>query len=467
MDVKPHGPGYSRGETGRIRRETLGFQCIGRVFMTARIPPGLHALLLSLWAIGVKLGAAGLGFVLSLMLARTIPLAEFGAFAFGLAIAGTLSVFASAGLPFAAVRYLPGFLAAGDIAKARRFEHLVARASLAGGLLAMLGLGLAAAQAGVQTATGWALAGAAPLALVFTLGQSQAAILQGRQRAIWAEAAGNMLRAGLSVLLLGVLILTARGALDGGAALLVMALSGALSLVALQVLLARARRGEAAGEGAALAPGEMRGWLRTGLAVLMILSGSVLNERLDVLMLTALAGLEQTGLYSAAARLSLVLTMGFAGLAAHLAPKLSAAWAAGDREASAAILRQAARTGALAIGALGLVLLVLAGPLLALFGPEYPQARDALRILLIAQWVVSCFGLTGALVVLSGNERVALIATFSSLAVNAGLNAILVPQFGAIGAAMATLVGLGGVQIALAIWCLRRLNLRTDALARR
>jgi O-antigen/teichoic acid export membrane protein len=196
----------------------------------------------------------------------------------------------------------------------------------------------------------------------------------------------------------------------------------------------------------------------------MILSGAVLNERLDVLMVTALAGLEPAGLYAAAARLALVLAMAFAGLSGHLAPKLAAAWSTGDRAAAAATLREASPTGTVAIGVLGLVILAFASPLLSLFGPEYREAAAALRILTLAQWAVAAFGLTGALVVLSGHERVALVATGASLAVNAALNLALVPHLGATGAALATLIGLVSGQLALAAWCARRLGLRSEAI---
>ncbi len=427
---------------------------------------GLAPLFLSLVAIAAKLGAAGLGFALSIFLARTVPLSEFGAFAFGLSVASTVSVFASLGLPFATVRFLPGFLARGETGKAHVFEALVVRFSLLGGIASVVILASVAWARGLDTQTGWALLAAAPLAFVLTLIVSLSALMQGRQRAIQGEIGGNFLRSLISLALVVAIYLASHELLDGGSALLAVALSGIASSVVLGVMLLRARSGDGPVVAVKLAAQERATWIRTGFAVLLILSGSVLNERLDVLMLTILSGLENAGLYSAAARISLVLTLGFAGLSAHLAPKLAAAWGEGKRAETVDVLRQAAQIGAVAIGILAIALFALTKPLLVLFGTEYLAAAPTLHVLLSAQWFVAAFGLTGALVVLSGNEKVALLATVAGLVANITLNIFLVPKFGAIGAAYATLIGLGCVQISLSFWCWRVLGLKPDFFSR-
>lgn len=86
-----------------------------------------------------------------------------------------------------------------------------------------------------------------------------------------------------------------------------------------------------------------------------------------------------------------------------------------------------------------LVLFVFPKPVLSFFfGPEYVEAAPVLQILAFGFMFQNFFGLTGMTVISMGKTRVALAATSIGAVSNIILNVVLIPLYGAIGAAIAS-----------------------------
>jgi O-antigen/teichoic acid export membrane protein len=115
--------------------------------------------------------------------------------------------------------------------------------------------------------------------------------------------------------------------------------------------------------------------------------------------------------------------------------------------------------------ALGLGL--FSDPLLRLFGPEFVRAEPAFRILLISVCLLSAFGPAGSFLSMTGKAHVNAWTAVGTMPVAALLMALLIPQFGAMGAALATSAALSLrvlIQLAIMRQVLRDLKHRAEGI---
>ncbi|RLB57544.1 MAG: hypothetical protein DRI34_07500 [Deltaproteobacteria bacterium] len=87
------------------------------------------------------------------------------------------------------------------------------------------------------------------------------------------------------------------------------------------------------------------------------------------------------------------------------------------------------------------VMLVFGRTLLGLWGESYASAHTALSLLASGHMINAVLGLHQWPVVMSGRSRLDLLNNAVAFAVNLGLNLLLIPRFGLVGAASATLAG--------------------------
>ena len=171
--------------------------------------------------------------------------------------------------------------------------------------------------------------------------------------------------------------------------------------------------------------------------MLSLLTGYLLFH-IDVLMLGALTSVREVGLYSAATRLALPLFLvldsvarAFAPLAAHLYSQSRV-----DRLAS---VYAATTEWIMAINVpAGLLIVLLAEPLLALFGAEFVAATGALRVLAVGIVLATACGGAASVLTMTRWQRLEMADNLLLLLLNVILNLLLVPRFGALGAALAT-----------------------------
>lgn len=92
------------------------------------------------------------------------------------------------------------------------------------------------------------------------------------------------------------------------------------------------------------------------------------------------------------------------------------------------------------LGSLAAALFALnAVDLLSLLGPGFTAGAATLAVLLCAHWVRCATGASAVMLILSGHQRVETVIAFIGVFLNVVLNLWLIPEFGAAGAATATL----------------------------
>lgn len=201
-----------------------------------------------------------------------------------------------------------------------------------------------------------------------------------------------------------------------------------------------------------------REWLALALPMFLIVGLNLISSRIDVILLGLLSTSENVGAYAAASRIADVIVFGLASANAIAAPLIAGLHAAGKREELQTLVKSAAR-GILAFTLpLALGVLVFGREILALFGDGFAAGYPVLAILVAGQLVNALAGPVGFLMTMTGAHRAAVKIVASSALLNLVLNAVLIPLFGMLGAAVAT-------AISTATWNLLMLNYVKQTLA--
>ncbi|WP_051704220.1 polysaccharide biosynthesis C-terminal domain-containing protein [Glycomyces sp. NRRL B-16210] len=162
-------------------------------------------------------------------------------------------------------------------------------------------------------------------------------------------------------------------------------------------------------------------------------------QRLDIIMVAALAGLGPAAVYTVATRFVIVGQMASGAVGQSVQPRAAAAMAAGQPASARALYQEStawivALTWPVYIG-VGL----LADWYLRLFGGEYAtaEARTVVWILVPAMMFSAACGVVDSMLSMAGKTSWQLIDVSISLVVNVGLNLALIPTMGVVGAAIA------------------------------
>ncbi|MCC3764963.1 polysaccharide biosynthesis C-terminal domain-containing protein [Glycomyces sp. TRM65418] len=162
-------------------------------------------------------------------------------------------------------------------------------------------------------------------------------------------------------------------------------------------------------------------------------------QRLDIIMVAALAGLGPAAVYTVATRFVIVGQMASGAVGQSVQPRAAAAMAAGE-PASARALYQASTAWIVALTwPVYLAVGLLADWYLRLFGQDYVggDARLVVWILVPAMMLSSACGVVDSMLAMAGKTSWQLIDVSISLVVNIGLNLALIPSMGVVGAAIA------------------------------
>lgn len=189
--------------------------------------------------------------------------------------------------------------------------------------------------------------------------------------------------------------------------------------------------------------------------------GLPMMDNINTISLGNIRELDEVGLYSAAARICAMVLLGLVSANLMISPKLSPLFEKGK---FAEIYRLVRGNNAF-IAALTVIpvviILLFAEPLLRLFGDKFLDAAPILRILIIGQIVNVCCGPVMLTATLCGMQRVAAAIVIFACGINWLFCLILIPQFGANGAAWASVIGIiaSNVSLLLVIYIKTGINL--------
>lgn len=407
----------------------------------------------------IQLVGTALNFLLNVVLARMMGADPYGRYAYVLNWMLILLLPAKLGLDTAALRFVSLYAMREDWGLLAGFLRMSRRSVFVTSLLVAvttLGVvyGLPGSESSPLRATFWAGAAMLPL---HALGMLFGAFLRGLKRVVASQIPLAVLYP--FVILLGVLGLrfVHPGALDAAGA---MWLTVAAAGVALVFTSRNLRRALPPLIHSAPAERRVADWRAAALPMLLMSMLQISVAKAGILIVGALLGTTEAGIYSSADRLASVVQFGLIAVNAWAAPLIAELHGNGRRAELQRLLHVATRgLTAFSLPLCG-ALLLFGDRILALFGATFTQAYPALAILTLGQLVNALTGPVGFLMTMTGHQREATWVETFTTALHLGLTTALIPLLGMNGAAVATAIAVSVRNVSMAVLVWRRMGVR-------
>jgi O-antigen/teichoic acid export membrane protein len=403
--------------------------------------------------------AAALG--VQLLLARVLGAARFGAYLYALTWMNVLAAVAVLGYDAAALRFAGAYGATGEWARLRGFLRRASAVGLAGAVVVGAVAAVAAAGFVAFRASAAAVVALVAVPLVPLLGGTKllAAVLQGLGRVVLAQTLNGLVRPALFALLVALAL--AAGMPATAPAVMGLNVAATIGVVGIGALLLR--RMVPGGPGAAPAD---PGWDRSARGQLVIVVSQLGLLYTDTLVVGALLGTLEAGVYAVAAQLASLAGFAIPALNGVAAPRMAGLHARADHRGLARLAGRVARAATAYALVAALALAAAATWVLAAFGEAFGAGLPALLVLAGAQLVAAAFAPAGFLLTMTGREAAAGRVVATAAAAHLVLVTVLVPVAGLAGAAAATLLSVAGRNVALGQLVRRELGLSIPAMLR-
>ncbi len=163
----------------------------------------------------------------------------------------------------------------------------------------------------------------------------------------------------------------------------------------------------------------------------------ILIAWLDVLLVGALASSAQSAAYAVASRYVITATFALNAIGIAIAPQLGRIFDRGDSKSAQLIYRESTWWVMAATWPALVILVVYAPFMMHIFGRDYAAGIASLEILALAMLFNTGTGNNAIALLMGGGSRENLAVNAGALALNVSLNLVLIPRFGAAGAALA------------------------------
>jgi O-antigen/teichoic acid export membrane protein len=405
----------------------------------------------------LQVGGLGLMFLAHVLLGRAAGPANYGMFAFTIALVNLALVAGKAGQDSVVLRYAPIYAGSGQSANLRALVRWSTAYALAGSLLVIGPIFawwmLSPVDAQLSAALAWGMV-ALPL---LAMGAVRSNALMGLGRVVAAQAPELAIRPLVLIGFAAAALLGGR-ALSGPAAVAAYAAAAAIAFLLGAWLLGVTLRNVPSRSQVREAPST---WFKFGAWMILVTGAYQAFGQIDLAMVGLLLSKQEAGIYAAASRLSVLVQYGLIALQIVVAPKIAVAHANGRvQDVQKLVTHLAVLASAFAVAA-SLVLIALAGPILGLFGDGFAGGTTVLRILVLAHVANAVTGATGTLLTMCGHQReVAVVVTLALLAA-LGLHFLVIPRHGLAGAAWVTVAATATTHLALAAIAWRKLGMRS------
>lgn len=411
----------------------------------------------------VKVIGAALGFIAHVVLARLLGVEEYGVYLLVWTWVVLLDQFTRLGFDKAIVRFVPQFNARGHFTKIRELISASTRATLlASSVVALSGIAF------VVYLDDWLkpgndkafIIGLLVLPLV-TLNEMRQCTLRGLKLVSLALVPQIVVRH--SLLIVGALILLGVAQNVGSSTALVLTLVVFSVTLGISTLWVHRHLPTREGDNGTGDYGN-ENWIGKALPFLITSSAGFLQRRIDVVVLGAFAAASEVGEYGAAVRVLTLVSFGLGIVGMAVTPFFSELHDNDEYEK----LQKLVGFITLAVSAFTITVggaVVIAGPwVLSIFGPEFVDGYGVMVVLIIGSLFAALAGPCAHLLMMTGHEGFTSRAEGIAAGANLVLNFILVPLYGAYGAAVATVITVSVRNIAMAWVVKQRLGINSSIL---
>ncbi len=428
---------------------------------------GLGALLLkgASGSFAVKIAGAGLLFASQMLLTRLMGATQYGIYIYALTWIVLLSQVAELGLGSSILRFVAAYRARAEwglLHGVLRFSsRLVLGVSLVIVALGVLIIWALRDQLGAeQSATFWL---ALLLLPVLTLTGLRQTALVSLKHVVLSGIPESVFKQILIMLLVSGLYLVVREELLASQVMVVNLISWVVTFVIGTIWLIRLLPPEVAGAAPVY---ERREWMKVSLPMLFATGMRMILSQVDIIMVGALLGAREAGIYAVATRIVEIVAFGEQALNSIVAPMISELFSS-EQHAKLRRMMTLAAWGRFGFTLVISTVMALMGPfLLGLFGSEFPEGLTAFLILLGGNVLISIAGSGGFLMPMTGHQNQHALQVAVAALVNVVLNAILVPLFGINGAAIATAISMIVWNVIMLSYVWRHLNINPTVFSR-
>ncbi len=180
--------------------------------------------------------------------------------------------------------------------------------------------------------------------------------------------------------------------------------------------------------------------LASGLPLLFVAFATTMIGQASVLILGAHANSKEVGIFSAALKISLVLSLILTAINTIAGTTISELYAKNEKQKLEILFGKVSAFGFLLALPLFLVMFLFPSFVLGLFGPEFTAGDSSLMILAVGQLINIAVGPTLFILAMTGHEKALAGAVGVSLVVNIVMGLVLIPSLGVFGAGLVTAV---------------------------
>ncbi len=405
----------------------------------------------------LQAGGLALMFLAHALLGRAAGPANYGVFAFTIALVNLALVVGKAGQDSVVLRYAPIYAGSGQWANLRALLRWSTGYALAGSLLVLAPIVAWWLRSPADTQFGRALAWGMVALPLLAMGAVRSNALMGLGRVVAAQAPEVVIRPLVLICVAATALLGSR-ALSGPAAVAAYAAAAALAFL-LGTWLLGAMLNKAAGQSQS---SELPvAWVRFGVWMILVTGAYQAFGQVDLVMVGLLLTKQEAGVYAAASRLSVLVQYGLIALQIVVAPQIAVAHANGRIEDMQKLVTYLALLATAFAAAASLVLVAFAVPILGLFGDGFADGSTVLRILVLAHIANAVTGATGTILTMTGHQRQAAMVILPALIVTVSLHFLVIPRFGIEGAAWVTVIATAAMHAMFAVIAWKKLGLRS------
>jgi O-antigen/teichoic acid export membrane protein len=176
--------------------------------------------------------------------------------------------------------------------------------------------------------------------------------------------------------------------------------------------------------------------------------GSIMYNRIDILMLGFFATASGIGVYNVAVVLGSAISLPLTGVNNIFPSIASNLYASGNRDDLERVYQSVTRWVVTASLPIALVIIVYRHEVLSLLGPDFLQGADILVVLLTGHFMNTVVGPSGYLLLMTDRQRLVMVNQWAFGVLNVALNYLLIMRIGVMGAAIATTITLAGLNVA-------------------
>jgi len=389
---------------------------------------------------------------------------EYGQLNFVLSALGVLTVVATLGLPKSAARYVTEFVET----KPGYVPHVI---TLSATYLAVLVLGVAVATVvfgdsiarllGTPALTAFVGIGSAYI-VTRSATSYCSALFQGFNRVTWSAALSTLTGVGRLV------FVTAFVALGFGVAGALVGYLAASLVAAAFGLVVLYRRFYTSFDPADARPDDLRRrLLEYSIPLTATRSANVLNNKIDTLLVGILLNMTAVGYYTIAKQISDFAATPAAAVGYTVSPAIGEQQSGENAERASRLYERSLESVLVLYLPAAAGLFLVANPLVThVFGTDYQSAVPVVQVFSLFLLVSAVNNVTSDGLDFLGRARSRAIIKTAMAATNAGLNVLLLPIFGVVGAAVATVLTFGVYTAANVYFIHQELSLDLRALAR-